>query len=129
LPKIPLATPRRIAFAILTVSALAAAILIYRTDPAHGHIFPPCPLRALTGLYCPGCGSLRALHQLLHGNLHCALALNPLMVISIPFLILFILRPKTSQKKWLPATVLIILITYTLLRNIPCAPFSILTPH
>jgi hypothetical protein len=33
---------------------------------------------------CPGCGSLRAAHQLLHGNLKEAWALNKPILIALP---------------------------------------------
>jgi uncharacterized protein DUF2752 len=58
--------------------ALAAAILISAFDPAATWWFPSCPLHALTGLLCPLCGSLRALHALLMGAPVVAMSLNPL---------------------------------------------------
>ena len=42
--------------------------------------------RYVTGLLCPGCGTLRGLHQLLHGHLAAAFRLNPVMVLSLPLL-------------------------------------------
>src|SRR6202046_5995717 len=68
------------------LALVAGAITLRMFDPATTVFFPPCPLRYLTGWYCPGCGSLRALHQLLHGNLGQAWALNPLTVLLLPFL-------------------------------------------
>jgi len=62
------------------------AVLVYLYNPATSRLFPPCPLRALTGLSCPGCGSLRALHQLLHGHLRAGFQLNPLAVTALPYL-------------------------------------------
>src|ERR1700704_3037775 len=76
---------RRLLAAML--AAAAAAIVMLRVfDPATSGIFPPCPVHYLTGWYCPGCGSLRAIHQLLQGNLRAAWALNPLTVVLLPFL-------------------------------------------
>ncbi|GAB3260565.1 hypothetical protein GCM10027347_24960 [Larkinella harenae] len=57
-------------------------------DPARVSFFPPCPFRLLTGLECPGCGSQRCLHQLLHGHIRKAYAYNPLLVLSIPYVLL-----------------------------------------
>jgi hypothetical protein len=73
------------------LAALFAAVTLARVmlrlfDPATSGLFPPCPLRYLTGWYCPGCGSLRAIHQLLHGSLRAAWAMNPLTVVLLPFL-------------------------------------------
>src|SRR5580698_11496053 len=68
------------------LATVAGMILLEIFDPATSGIFPPCPVHYLTGWYCPGCGSLRAIHQLLHGNLRAAWALNPLTVVLLPFL-------------------------------------------
>jgi len=56
----------------------AWSIVLY--DPAEAHFFPQCPLHALTGLYCPGCGTTRVFHHLLHGDPAGAFAMNPLML-------------------------------------------------
>ncbi|PYV14756.1 MAG: DUF2752 domain-containing protein [Acidobacteria bacterium] len=72
------------AITMAAACGLALALLFF-LDPARGGIFPPCPFRALTGYLCPGCGTLRALHQLLHGHLGAAFRLNPLSVSSLPF--------------------------------------------
>jgi hypothetical protein len=42
-----------------------------------GH-YPGCMFLALTGLQCPGCGTLRAVHELAHGDLLAAIDLNVL---------------------------------------------------
>jgi len=68
------------------VAAAAGVLILAVFDPATSGVFPPCPVRYLTGWYCPGCGSLRAFHQLLHGNLRAAWAMNPLTVVLLPFL-------------------------------------------
>ncbi|NIM07518.1 MAG: DUF2752 domain-containing protein, partial [Armatimonadetes bacterium] len=64
-----------------------AMVFLYKFNPAGTSFYPPCPFNMLSGLYCPGCGSLRALHQLSHGHLLAALYLNPLMVIALPFIV------------------------------------------
>jgi hypothetical protein len=43
----------------------------------------PCPLFALTGLSCPGCGTTRALRALLHGDVMAAFAWNPLTMTAM----------------------------------------------
>jgi len=55
-------------------------------DPYGNNLLPVCLFRELTGLLCPGCGSLRAAHELLHGNIASALRLNPLfLLVVLPF--------------------------------------------
>lgn len=48
---------------------------------------PKCLFHELTGLECPGCGSQRMLHALLHGNIIEAWHYNALFVAMIPILI------------------------------------------
>ena len=60
----------------------AVAALVYVFDPAAAAFYPSCPLRALTGLLCPLCGGLRAVHALLHGRVLDAVALNPFLFAS-----------------------------------------------
>ena len=70
----------------LAILGFTTLIVLFAHDPANSMFYPPCPFRALTGFYCPGCGTLRALHQLLHGHLVAAFWLNPLAALLLPFL-------------------------------------------
>ena len=71
----------------LPLLLLAMALLMLRTfNPVTTAYFPPCPFREFTGYLCPGCGTLRALHQLLIGNVGAALRLNPLMMLLLPYM-------------------------------------------
>jgi hypothetical protein len=60
--------------------------LLHRYDPAAGGLFPPCLLSWATGWSCPGCGGLRGMHALLHGDVAAAWALNPLLLTLVPLL-------------------------------------------
>ncbi len=62
--------------------------LFYSFNPATDPFFPRCPFRAVTGLECPGCGSQRAIHSLLHLHLGDALVYNALMVVALPYILL-----------------------------------------
>jgi hypothetical protein len=66
------------------LAALAGLAVLYFFDPATHGFYPLCPLYRMTGLQCPGCGGLRALHQLLHGHLGAAWRFNPLVIILLP---------------------------------------------
>jgi hypothetical protein len=63
---------------------ILAGIILYHFEPSHYSFYPQCVFHQATGLDCPGCGSLRALHQLLHGNLRAAFHYNPLLVSALP---------------------------------------------
>jgi hypothetical protein len=70
--------------ATLLILAGAAAVVLLVFDPATADFFPPCLFRSLFGFQCPGCGSLRAAHQLLHGDLAAAWALNRTVFVALP---------------------------------------------
>lgn len=64
----------------------AATYIYYAYDPAAHSWFPQCPFKALTGLDCPGCGSQRAVHAILHGDFRKAFHHNALLMPFIPYL-------------------------------------------
>ena len=128
----------RIRVLLISLTGLAAACLFYTFNPADSSLFAPCPFHALTGLYCPGCGSLRAIHQLLHMHFLSAFKLNPLLVFSIPLMGYLLLYPPLfrSKKRLLsvadmPAFLiwiyLGIVLLFWIIRNMPLHPFSLLT--
>ena len=74
--------------AIISVLAGILAVggaILYRFDPTTVHFYPPCLFHSLTGLQCPGCGTTRALHHLLHGDVAGAFRLNPMLFAVVPF--------------------------------------------
>lgn len=118
---------------------VAGVAVLYRWNPATAGFYPPCPFFTLTGWYCPGCGSLRALHQLLHGNLAAAFDLNPLLVLVLPFVAYQLLallfahpRFRPLSTSLLPAVwvrvVGVTLVAFGVLRNLPQYPFTLLAP-
>ena len=77
---------KRIFLSSVAVALVAVGVGVLRVfNPATAGFFPPCPFRALTGYLCPGCGTLRALHQLLNGHLVAAFRLNPLTMLLLPY--------------------------------------------
>ncbi len=120
------------------LSAVGIAVL-YVFDPRVPGNYPVCPFLSLTGCYCPGCGTLRALHRLLHGDVASALGYNPLTVLLVPFLAYSFLtsalrafhlpapRQTFVHPRWIWA-LLVGLIVFWALRNLPVAPFTVLAP-
>jgi hypothetical protein len=132
------ARDRIILFCGILAAALALAAL-RAFDPAISGLFPPCPIHALTGWYCPGCGSLRAVHQLLNGHLQAAFAMNPLALIAFPFLLYGLasqvslqLRGRFLPRRFIPGswiwTLGAAIIAFGIARNIPVFPFNLLAP-
>jgi hypothetical protein len=116
--------------ALLLGGTLVSGVLLFAFDPADHALYPACWLYATTGLRCPGCGGLRATHELLHGHLSAAWALNPLAVLLTPLgawlgvhVGLALLRgrglPKSTPRPavlWMGA---IAILAFGLVRNLP----------
>lgn len=70
--------------ALLAAGALAGCALLAVADPDEGGPYPTCPTRALLGLDCPACGTLRGVHAALRGRLGEALDHNLLLLVALP---------------------------------------------
>ncbi|RCG33039.1 DUF2752 domain-containing protein [Sphaerisporangium album] len=126
----------RALLAPLGAAALTGAVVAYvgTVDPNRPGHYPTCPFLFVTGLYCPGCGSLRAIHAMAHGDLPAALGLNPLAVVTVPFLLFWWGRWALRAWRGRPARTrvarpayiwafLAIVIVYWIVRNLPFGAF------
>ena len=104
--------------AAITAVFVILTLLLYGFDPMVSHYFPPCPFHWVTGLYCPGCGSLRAVHRLLHGRFAEAFTLNPLLVLSIPVLLVLAFNRTGAYNRWVPWVALLIIVVYGFMRHL-----------
>ncbi len=78
---------------LLSAAAIGAATLaLHVRDPHVSHSWGVCPLYALTGLYCPGCGGLRGVNDLSNGHLGQAASSNLLLVLVLPFAAIVFVR-------------------------------------
>lgn len=117
--------------------ALAGAVLFW-FDPSQGGFYPVCFFHRTTGLLCPGCGGLRALHQLLHGHLFTAFRYNPLLILCLPFGLWFGGRYAARKLKGQPVDLAIrpfwlwlflaAALLLSLWRNLPGAPLALRPP-
>ena len=138
------AAVQRSAAATLAPAAVAAAaagacVLTVIVDPNQPGNYPTCPFLALTGRWCPGCGSLRGVNALMRGNIALAADLNILMVLAVPFLLYawgaWAVRTWTSRvapplrlsggATW---GLLAVVLVFWVARNLPWAPLEILAP-
>lgn len=90
---------RRSLIIITVVVAVIAAIVYFYFDPSSSRLFPRCLFLETTGVKCPGCGSQRAIHALLHGNVAAAWQFNAMVVIAIP-LIAFYVVVSVLKDRW-----------------------------
>jgi len=114
----------------------------YLFDPENGsgkNIFLTCPFYYLTGFHCPGCGSQRAVHDLLHGRIDEVLSHNLMFLVLFSFIIgkLYYFSAKLifkkevidiSYNKYYTYGILAFVILFWILRNIPTSPFTLLAP-
>jgi hypothetical protein len=122
------------------VILVSLAIILFQFNPSLHGFYPRCQFYAMTGLYCPGCGAQRALHSLVHLHVLTALRDNSLLILSLPvFAYLgfrevgrefgtFALPPIPAPRGWV-TLVIITIVLFTILRNIPCPPFDHLAPR
>jgi len=128
---------------MLAASGVALITIISATvwnfNPSNVNFFPVCPLFAMTGLACPGCGLTRGFHALFHGDVVAALDYNALLpVFAFIFgyflvaLILVAVRGRgLSFEIFRPGLLygfLALSLVFALARNLPIYPFSILYP-
>ncbi len=115
----------------LAACAFLGMALLFFFDPAQYGFYPQCILHRTTGVLCPGCGSLRAVHHLLHGEILAAVRFNALLVVLMPVAAAFMLRswaiarsPEANRIRVPQAhlwCVLALTIVFGVLRNTPLA--------
>jgi hypothetical protein len=117
----------------------AGAFFVGYFNPVTAGFFPQCPLYAIFGLHCPGCGLTRGFHALFHGDVAAALGYNALIPIYafilgylLVSMVLIAVRGRgLSWKIFPPAALygfLIVSLVFAVLRNLPVHPFNILAP-
>ena len=134
-----LSVPLWAAYCVLAATGVAGLTVVYLVDPRNPGVYPLCPFFGLTGCYCPGCGTLRALHQFMHGNIAAAFGYNLFAMAALPIVAysfaagglracgLSAPPPVFIPARWIWALLAAVL-AFWLLRNLPLAPFTILAP-
>ncbi len=117
---------------ILIIICVVAALLVVATyfsyDPMVARFFPRCVFKTVTGYDCPGCGTQRALHALLHGNIVEAWHFNRALIVSIPLIITYTYAElnrttkvkfyNTVNSQWMIALVFTAIMLWWILRNV-----------
>ncbi|MEV0596515.1 DUF2752 domain-containing protein [Nonomuraea cavernae] len=126
----------RSVLAPLGVAAATGAVfaVVGAIDPNEPGNYPTCPFLWGTGLYCPGCGTLRTIHALAHLDPVAAMGLNPLAMVMIPFLLFWWgrwlvrgwqgrpRRTTLAHPAWLWVFLGVVLV-YWVVRNLPFGAF------
>ncbi|WP_343522877.1 DUF2752 domain-containing protein [Pedobacter sp.] len=121
-----------------SILLLSLVIIYYKFNPEVYNFFPECPFHKYLHLDCPGCGSQRAVHALLHLNLQKAMDYNLLLVLSLPILILqlffkiyaYFTKRNLVLRFWYnpntPKIIFVIVMIFWIARNLPFIPFKYL---
>ncbi len=124
---------------ILFFSVVLLGAFCTLTEPGSTTWIPECPFHTLTGLFCPGCGTLRALHYLLTGDIGSAIRCNALL---LPSLVLVFagtagdlaspgrgpFRTGSRSSMIIGVCFLVASILFAILRNLPFAIAGLLQP-
>src|SRR6516164_3101803 len=123
--------PRALPVAAVIALVAAASVVLFLFDPGHYRFYPRCLLYQTTGLLCPGCGSLRALHQLLNGQVLAAIHYNALLVLATPIAAWLTVRSLIRSRRGQPQSLefhpawmwvaLAAVFLFGVLRNLPFA--------
>jgi hypothetical protein len=118
--------------ASLAIGAVCGCAVLALVDPNEGGRYPVCPTRALLGIDCPACGTLRGLHALSRGQVGAALDHNILLAVAVPlgaYVWLQWVRAAAGRPmrtlafpRWLLPGVVVIATLFTIVRNLPGGP-------
>lgn len=111
----------------LTIGCLILAVYLL-FDPLQTAWMPKCPVKVLTGLDCPGCGSQRALHALLTGDVAAAFRFNALLLLLLPYVAVIAVLEFSGRRhlrlyrvlgsQAAIAIVLVLVVAWTVVRNL-----------
>jgi uncharacterized protein DUF2752 len=107
--------------AAVFMALCALSATISPEQPGH---YPACPFRVITGYACPGCGSLRTLHDLVYAHFSTAVTHNAMLIMMLPFAAAAWIhtvtgRTSTVAPRWLGCAVMAVLALWTVMRNLP----------
>lgn len=103
---------------LISVVGIIGLVFLYLYNPQDISVFPRCPFYALTGYKCPGCGTLRAIHALLHFRVAAAFKLNPFLFFSIPVIVGMLASRRLALNVAFARCVLVATVGYWILRNV-----------
>ncbi|WP_395694626.1 DUF2752 domain-containing protein [Nocardioides sp.] len=122
---------RRMLAPALTIGGLAlATVALHVRDPHQHGSWGLCPSAAM-GIYCPGCGGLRAVNDLTRGDLGAAASSNLLFVVLLPVAVFLLGRwavdswtgrvreSNPRRTRTLLLSLCAVAVVFTVLRNLP----------
>ncbi|WP_395658816.1 DUF2752 domain-containing protein [Nocardioides sp.] len=122
---------RRVAGPAAAIGTLGLATLaLHVRDPHQAGAWGFCPSAAM-GVYCPGCGGLRAVNDLTNGDLGAAATSNLLLVVLLPVAVVLLGRwawdrwtgtvrePHPRVRRTFLWSLAAVAVVFVVLRNLP----------
>lgn len=93
---------RTLVITLVLAVLIVLGVVYYAVDPVSSSLFPRCTFLSLTGYKCPGCGSQRAIHALLNGDVAAAFHYNAMLFIAVPWALLCLVTEalRTRCPRW-----------------------------
>lgn len=130
-PRHELRRPERMRAPVLVIGGLALTTLaLHVRDPHQQGSWGLCPSAAL-GVYCPGCGGLRAVNDLTNGDVAAAASSNLLLIALLPVAVVLLGRwaydswtgraRTLDERRVRPVLIAlgVVALAFTVLRNLP----------
>lgn len=127
---------KRLTVVLIWLTLAVGSTYLFIFEPGKSGLFLVCPFFALTGFACPGCGTTRGLHHLLHGDVVGAFRFNPLMMLMLPILLYVLVRHTIAVMRGRPIRgnqlnakyiwlLFFVVLSFWIFRNTPLYPFPI----
>lgn len=116
-------------------AGLVCAAVWFGDPTTPGGPLPVCPTKALLGIDCPGCGCMRMLYSVMHGDLLAAVKFNAVAVVALVLLV-FAFATWTYGRavgrrmwswqhyRWSALVTMVVVLVWFVVRNLPFAPFT-----
>src|SRR6185312_258868 len=120
---------------VAAAAGLCCAAVWIGDPTTPGGPLPVCPTKALLGIDCPGCGSMRMLYSVMHGDVLAAAKFNAVGLVALVLLV-FAFGTWTYGRivgrriwnwqnyRWSAALTLVVVSVWFVVRNLPFAPFT-----
>jgi hypothetical protein len=129
---------RRFVWTWVALTGIAAGVALNKAFPWLRSNMPSCSIKRWTGWECPGCGGTRCANRLLDGDLPGALAMNPLVVLLALLAGIWLCQAVIAEWRerrpfvpsaWMGWSLIGLIAVFTVARNVPSWPFTLLVPR
>lgn len=102
----------------LAVVVLGLVFLYFNNPNLPDSRMPDCIFYKATSLYCPGCGTTRAIYALLHLKIGDAFRNNAFAFFFVPLVLLSLKYKSISDSRWYPILLLVLMLGAVIVRNV-----------